>query len=332
MDCNNSIARILLLLIGFGGTTLVAYTAAQPTNSEQSTPAINLIMQPSSQTPTSDRSDEAAIREVVKTRQNGQNIRNGKLFASGFANDHDYIVINGMFRPNLTQEDNARSHQVLYDGARSSLGGNLGEVEVQFSVAKIRFLTPEIAVMHIHSRAGPRNQPDKRANNIISTMMQKQAGEWKIVAFHNAPVQKSEKDNFGFVIELESLEKPPQWRTQDNPKINALGRFSMKNLSIGDKLIIAVIWGSAVCMTGIAGVFGRGNPIALAAAPMAAGATTVALVNSSKRFKDKADVEKTLLGQAEHVKMLETRLENLELIVTQDEYLLLKQSQTAMRE
>jgi hypothetical protein len=41
-------------------------------------------------------------------------------------------------------------------------------------------------------------------------MMQKQAGAWKIVAFHNAPVQKSEKDNFGFVIELEGLEKPQQ--------------------------------------------------------------------------------------------------------------------------
>jgi uncharacterized protein (TIGR02246 family) len=153
MDCNNSIARILLLLIGFGGTTLAACTTAQPTtNSEQSTPAINLITQPSSQTLTSDRSDEAAIREVVKTMQNGQNTRNGKLFASGFANDHDYIVINGMFRPNLTQEDNARSHQALYDGARSSLGGNLGEVEVPFNVAKIRFLAPEIAVVHIQSR------------------------------------------------------------------------------------------------------------------------------------------------------------------------------------
>jgi hypothetical protein len=106
----------------------------------------------------------------------------------------------------------------------------------------------------------------------------------------------------------------------------------MKDLNIGDKLIIAVIWGSAVFMTGIAGVFGRGNPIALFGSPIAAGATTIALVKGSKQFQDKAESEKGLLGQAEQVKMLEARLENLELILTQDEYLLLKQPQVQIRE
>ena len=49
--------------------------------------------------------------------QDGQNTKNGELFASAFAQEHDYIAINGMFLPNQTREDNARIHQREEDGA-----------------------------------------------------------------------------------------------------------------------------------------------------------------------------------------------------------------------
>ena len=52
------------------------------------------------------REDEAAIRQLVRDMRDGQNTRDGELFASAFAQEHDYIAINGMFLPNQTRQDN----------------------------------------------------------------------------------------------------------------------------------------------------------------------------------------------------------------------------------
>ena len=94
----------------------------------------------------------------------------------------------------------------------------------------------------------------------------------------------------------------------------------MKDSNIFSMLSISAIWGSAIAMMGIAGVFGHGNPIGIAAPPIAAGATTVILAKSSKASQEKK--EKTQLAQAESLRMLQTRLETLEAIVTRDEHLL----------
>jgi uncharacterized protein (TIGR02246 family) len=83
------------------------------------------------------REDEVAIRQLVQDMQEGQNTKNGELFASAFAQEHDYVAINGMFLPNQTQEDNARIHQGLYDESRSSVAGRHVEVEILLDVAKI---------------------------------------------------------------------------------------------------------------------------------------------------------------------------------------------------
>jgi uncharacterized protein (TIGR02246 family) len=46
------------------------------------------------------REDEAAIRQLVRKMHDAQNTRDGELFASAFAHEHDYIAINGMFLAN----------------------------------------------------------------------------------------------------------------------------------------------------------------------------------------------------------------------------------------
>jgi uncharacterized protein (TIGR02246 family) len=153
------------------------------------------------------REDEAAIRQLFEDMQEGQNTKNGELFASAFAQEHDYVAINGMFLANQTQEDNARVHQRLYDESRSSVAGRYVEVEVRLHVAKIRSLTvPEVAVAHVESEIRLKDQAEKKTKNIITAVMQKQEGEWKIVAFHNAPIQKRNEESTGFVIQVEGLE------------------------------------------------------------------------------------------------------------------------------
>ena len=152
------------------------------------------------------REDEAAIRRLVRDMQHGQNAKDGELFASAFAQEHDYIAINGMFLPDQSQKHNARVHQRLYTESTSSVAGNHGEVEVRLDVSKIRLLSPVIAVAHIRSEFRLKSDPHKRTKNIISAVLQKRNGEWEIVTFHNAPVQKREEEKTGFVIHIEGLQ------------------------------------------------------------------------------------------------------------------------------
>jgi uncharacterized protein (TIGR02246 family) len=151
------------------------------------------------------REAEAAIRQLLQNMQDAQNTKNGELFASAFAQEHDYIAINGIFLPNQTPQDNARIHQRLYDESTSSVAGKYGEVEVRLEVCKIRFLTPRVAVVHIRSEFRLKGDPDKMTKNIITSVMHKQQGRWEIVAFHNAPVQKLEEEETGFVIHMAGL-------------------------------------------------------------------------------------------------------------------------------
>jgi uncharacterized protein (TIGR02246 family) len=161
---------------------------------------------------TANPTDEAAIRQVVQNMQDGQNTKNGELFASAFAEEHDYIAINGIFLPNQSQQDNARIHQRLYDESRSSVAGKYRELEVRLDVSKVRLLTPEVAVVHVRGEFRPKSQPEKKAKNIVTAVVQKQQGKWEIVAFHNAPVQKREGEDTGFVVHIEGVETEQEVR------------------------------------------------------------------------------------------------------------------------
>lgn len=151
------------------------------------------------------REDGAAVRQLVLNMQDDQNTKNGELFASAFAREHDYIAINGTFLPNQTRRDNARVHQKLYDESTSSVAGRYGEVEVRLSVSRIRALTPEVAAVHVRGEFRLKSDPDKKTRNIITAVMQKREDEWEVVAFHNAPVQKREDEGTGFVIHIEGV-------------------------------------------------------------------------------------------------------------------------------
>jgi uncharacterized protein (TIGR02246 family) len=107
-----------------------------------------------------------------------------------------------MFLANQTRQDNARVHQRLYDEGTSSLAGKYGEVEVRLEVSKIRLLASGVAVVHVRSEFRLKSDPEKKTKNIITAVMHKQQGKWEIVAFHNAPVQKREEEETGFLIHI----------------------------------------------------------------------------------------------------------------------------------
>jgi len=151
--------------------------------------------------------DEAAIRQLVQNMQDGQNQKDGKLFASAFAREHDYVAINGMFLSNQTREDNARVHQGLYGESTSSVAGNYGEVEVRLNVAKIRPLGARgVVIGHIKGEFRPKGATEKKAKYLITAVMQEREGGWEIVAFHNGPVQKRQEEEAGFVLHVEGVD------------------------------------------------------------------------------------------------------------------------------
>jgi uncharacterized protein (TIGR02246 family) len=153
------------------------------------------------------REDEAAIRRLVRVMQDGQNSKDGELFASAFAEEHGYVAINGAFLPDQSRQDNARVHQKLYDEGTSSVAGKYEEVEVRLDVAGIRPLTAEgVAVVHVEGEFRPKGGAERKARNIITAVVQEREDGWEIVAFHNAPVQKREGEEAGFVVRVEGVD------------------------------------------------------------------------------------------------------------------------------
>lgn len=79
-------------------------------------------------------------------------------------------------------------------------------MEVRLNVSKIRLLTLGFAVMHVRSEFRLKSNPEKKTKNVITAVMQKEQGEWEATTSHNAPVQKQEEEDTGFVIHIEGVE------------------------------------------------------------------------------------------------------------------------------
>lgn len=131
--------------------------------------------------------DEQAIRNIVTSMQTGWNSKDGKTFASGFAKVHNYIVINGMYLSNITPEINAANHQGIFNSVYKT-------TDLQLKIDKISFVNPDLAMVYIlgatyqQGAALPENP-----GAMISMVAEKKNNEWKIISFHNCPIQVSFK-------------------------------------------------------------------------------------------------------------------------------------------
>ncbi|HKY45747.1 MAG TPA: SgcJ/EcaC family oxidoreductase [Pyrinomonadaceae bacterium] len=123
-------------------------------------------------------SDEAAIRGNVKQLETAWNTKSGALFAKPFAEDADYVVINGMYvkgRPAIET-----MHQKIFDTI-------FKDTTVTLSVKQIRFLRPDVAVVHVNGhRTGPTNDLEQDA--MLTLVMTKEKEGWTIAAFQNTAV------------------------------------------------------------------------------------------------------------------------------------------------
>jgi uncharacterized protein (TIGR02246 family) len=127
-----------------------------------------------------DGADEAAIRENVRQLEAGWNAKSGAQFARPFAPDADYVVINGMYIKG--REAIAEGHQRIFDTIYR-------ESTLSLSVKQVRMLRSDVAVVHVNgTNRYARDGEAHTSEAIITLVMTKESGAWKIAAFQNTQV------------------------------------------------------------------------------------------------------------------------------------------------
>jgi uncharacterized protein (TIGR02246 family) len=119
---------------------------------------------------------DAAIRENVRQMEAGWNAKTGALFAKPFAEDADYVVINGMHLQG--REAIEKSHQRIFDTFHKS-------TTITLSVKQTRQLRPDVVIVHVDGHA---KSPQGESDAAITLVMSKSDKGWEIVAFQNTPV------------------------------------------------------------------------------------------------------------------------------------------------
>lgn len=133
------------------------------------------------QTTQNSSADETALRQVVKQVEDGWNAHDGKAFAAPFAANADYVVVNGMQLKG--REAIEKAHTGIFTTIYKD-SHNVGTVK------SIRFLRPDVAVVHIEWNLEFRMGGETRKGHAINTMvLTKEGGKWSIAAFQNTPVQ-----------------------------------------------------------------------------------------------------------------------------------------------
>ena len=124
--------------------------------------------------------ETAAIRNVEKSLQEAWNHHDAKAFASFFTEDADCVNVVGWWwkgRPQIESKV-ADSHVFMF---RDSTYTN--------DEVYIRFLTAQIAVVHVRwSMAGhrkPDGAPGQPRTGIQTHILQEQEGKWLIAVFNN---------------------------------------------------------------------------------------------------------------------------------------------------
>jgi uncharacterized protein (TIGR02246 family) len=124
--------------------------------------------------------DEAEIRNVETRFQEAWNHHDAKAFANLCTEDGDVVNVVGWWWNGRSQIEKKVSDAHAFIFRESTLTHN----EVH-----IKFLTPQIAVVHVRwsmvGHKSPDGTPGQPRKGIDTQVLQKQAGKWLIAAFHN---------------------------------------------------------------------------------------------------------------------------------------------------
>lgn len=126
--------------------------------------------------------DETAVRALARRCVEGWNKGSGAAFAAQFADDADYVVVNGNYLKGRQQI--ASGHQQIFDTFYKG-------TRLWIEVKSVRFLRPDVALMHSVSRVlkpGEADASPVRPAAIQLFVVTKHDGTWLIDSFHNTPL------------------------------------------------------------------------------------------------------------------------------------------------
>jgi uncharacterized protein (TIGR02246 family) len=126
--------------------------------------------------------DEKQIRQVVQNLEKAWAAGDGKKFAENFTKDSDVTVWNGLYFNG--REANEKNHQRIFDTFYKG-------TEIRTKVKKIRFLSDQVAVVHLQSEMFRKDKKVESVPKVVPLMiLQKKSGSWKVVVFQNTPIIK----------------------------------------------------------------------------------------------------------------------------------------------
>lgn len=129
--------------------------------------------------------DEAAIRAIVTRLQDAWNASDSKAWAAAFAEDADYVIVNGM---------RIKGRGVIESGHRGIFDTIYKGSRISASSQSVRFIRDDVAIAHVewHLKFNDGGTPreSKAMNSIIVT---KEKGQWSITAFHNTPILPAQR-------------------------------------------------------------------------------------------------------------------------------------------
>jgi uncharacterized protein (TIGR02246 family) len=128
------------------------------------------------QNPSTRDKDEAAIRAVVAELSEAWTAADAERWGRQFTADVDYMAVNAVFHKG--REANVKAHQALF-------AGRFKDTKAKYEVKSIRFLTDDVAVVHVKASMVPKND-EFRENHLVPVMIfTREKGQWLISVFQN---------------------------------------------------------------------------------------------------------------------------------------------------
>jgi uncharacterized protein (TIGR02246 family) len=137
--------------------------------------------------------DEAAVRALYQQMMDGWNQGSGKAFAAPFADEGDFIAFDGTHFKGRSEI--ASSHQPLFDKW-------LKGTRLVGQVTSIRFLSPEVALMHATGGTVMRGKsaPSPERDSIQTLVATKRGGQWRLTAFQNTRIRPIGRNLAGTLV------------------------------------------------------------------------------------------------------------------------------------
>lgn len=123
--------------------------------------------------------DDKALRTIVQTLEDGWNAGDSAKFASPFAADADYVIVNGQ---------HIRTRAVIDFGHKQIFGTIYKGSKNKHTIKQIRLLKPDVAIVHVEWNLVYGEKLENKARAMNSIVAIKEGGKWEIAAFHNTPI------------------------------------------------------------------------------------------------------------------------------------------------